>query len=593
MRHRRVAWFTLSGVLALALLMGLSARQGRAEEGKNTPPAVEKEKAGESPSPAGVTAPVAAAAPAPADPAATPTKADPSGASYTDASTGAGLTKADGKVDMATLARDVKLIKISANIVWALIAGFLVMFMQAGFALLETGLVRSKNVAHTMAMNFVVYAVGMLGFWICGFALQMGGVGPIAYFDGPAVLDKIYSFEFLGKPFEFLGHKGFFLAGDANDATVLTMFLFQMVFMDTAATIPTGALAERWKFSAFVVYGFFMSMFLYPVYACWVWGGGWLSDLGVNFGIGNGHIDFAGSSVVHMTGGICALAGAIVLGPRIGKFNKDGTANAIPGHNIPMVVLGTLILAFGWFGFNAGSTLASTDLRISSIAVCTMLATGAGCLSSMLYMWAVYGKPDPTMGCNGLLAGAVAITAPCAFVNPVGAVIIGALAGLLVIWSVFFVERVLKVDDPVGAVSVHGVNGAFGCLCVGLFADGKYGGNWNGVVDKTPLGLFYGGGFGQLTAQAIGVVTNLLWVFPVALAFFFIVEKTMGNRVTAKAEIDGLDIPEMGVLGYVNEDPIEVTTAGRDHLSTYGPGVPRGGKNGHSADKPKMPTGMH
>ena len=233
------------------------------------------------------------------------------------------------------------------------------------------------------------------------------------------------TFELFGKPFEVLGYKGFFLAGDANDASVLTMFLFQMVFMDTAATIPTGAMAERWKFSAFMVFGFFLSMVIYPVYGCWVWGGGWLADLGVNFGIGNGHIDFAGSSVVHMTGGVTALAGALVLGPRIGKFNKDGSANAIPGHNIPMVVLGTLILAFGWFGFNAGSTLAATDRRIASIAVCTMLATAAGCLTSLLYMWAVFGKPDPTMACNGLLAGAVAITAPCAFVNPIGAVIIG------------------------------------------------------------------------------------------------------------------------------------------------------------------------
>ena len=237
-----------------------------------------------------------------------------------------------------------------------------------------------------------------------------------------------------------------------------------MVFMDTTATIPTGAMAERWKFSAFMVYGFFLSMLIYPVYGGWVWGGGWLADLGVNFGLGNGHCDFAGSSVVHMTGGVTALVGAWILGPRIGKFNKDGSPNAIPGHNIPMVVLGTLILAFGWFGFNPGSTLAATDLRIGSIAVCTMLATAAGCLSSILYMWAVFGKPDPTMGCNGLLAGAVAITAPCAFVNPVGAVIIGAIAGVLVIWSVLFVERVLKIDDPVGAVSVHGVNGAWGCL---------------------------------------------------------------------------------------------------------------------------------
>lgn len=513
------------------------------------------------------------------DPGASPTQSDPIGGYVPGADVTGKLTKVDGKVTPETVAKDAHLLKISLNIMWALIGGFLVMFMQAGFALVETGLTRAKNVAHTMAMNFVIYAVGMLGFWISGFALGFGNYGAIAFFDGPSVLDKVVTFQWMNKPFEILGYKGFFLTGAANDASVLALFLFQMVFMDTAATIPTGAMAERWKFSAFMVYGFFLSMFLYPVYACWVWGGGWLADLGANFGLGNGHLDFAGSSVVHMTGGVTALAGAMVLGPRIGKFNKDGTANAIPGHNIPMVVLGTLILAFGWFGFNTASTLAGTDGRMAGIAVCTMLATGAGCFSSIMGMWLLYGKPDPTMGCNGLLAGAVAITAPCAFVNPVGAVIIGALAGILVIGSVLFVERILKVDDPVGAVSVHGVCGAFGCLCIGLFADGKYGAGLNGVA-TAPQGLFYGGSAQQLIAQTIGVVANVLWVFPVAWVFFMIVEKTMGNRVTAKTEIEGLDIPEMGVAGYVNEDPIELKAIGERHIAAYGPGVPKNVKNG-------------
>ena len=229
-----------------------------------------------------------------------------------------------------------------------------------------------------------------------------------------------------------------------------------------------------------------------------------------------------------MTGGVTGLAGVIILGPRIGKFNKDGSANAIPGHNIPMVALGTLILAFGWFGFNPGSTLAATDLRIGSVATCTMLASAAGCLTAMFYMWAVFGKPDPTMACNGLLAGLVAITAPSAFVNPVGAVIIGAIAGVLVVWGVLFVERVLKVDDPVGAIAVHGVNGALGCLSIGLFATGEYGAGWNGVA-TAPTGIFYGGGFGQLAAEAIGVVTNFVWVFSSAFVFFWIIDKTMGN----------------------------------------------------------------
>ncbi len=571
----------------MALTIFLAGNWGHAQEAK---------KAEEAPvAPTAATTDATPAAPAAApDPKVTPTAPDSTG-SYTGAAgyTLTGDKDKDGKIVVTTetLAKDTKQIKVALNILWALIAGFLVMFMQAGFALVETGLTRAKNVAHTMAMNFVVYAIGMLGFWICGFAIQMGGLGPVLAFDGPNILDKLFKITVAGKELGIFGYKGFFLTGDAYDASVLTMFLFQMVFMDTAATIPTGALAERWKFSHFMVFGFFLSMVIYPVYACWVWGGGWLATLGTNFGIGNGHIDFAGSSVVHMTGGVTALAGALVIGPRIGKFNKDGSANALPGHNIVMVVLGTLILAFGWFGFNAGSTLAATDGRVPSVAVCTMLATAAGTLTSLLYMWAVYGKPDPTMSCNGLLAGAVAITAPCAFVSPVGAVIIGGIAGILVIWSVLFVEKVLKVDDPVGAVSVHGVCGAFGCLCIGLFADGKYGAGWNGVADKTPTGLFYGGGTEQLIAQTIGVAANILWVFPVAFLFFFISDKTMGIRVKAKDEIEGLDIPEMGVFGYVNEDPIAVQTIAEEHLSTHGPGVPTKLLKNGSATKAGSSTG--
>ena len=555
-RYRRMLFlFSVFGCLSLATWGSITSARGQ-----------------DAPAPASA-APAAVAAPSP-DPTQPATAPDPTG-NYSGAVTTGALTKDKDKVTSETIIRDTSLLKISLNMVWLMVGGFLVMFMQTGFALLETGLCRAKNAAHTMAMNFVVYGVGLLGFWVCGYAFQMGGVGALAYYNGPDILHNMVEFSILGHPFKVLGYKGFFLAGDANDMSVLGMFLFQMVFMDTAATIPTGAMAERWKFSAFMIYGFFISAFLYPVYACWVWGGGWLSQLGVNFGLGNGHMDFAGSSVVHMTGGLTALAGALILGPRIGKFNKDGSANAIPGHNIPMVVVGTLILAFGWFGFNAGSTLAGTDGRLASVAVCTMLASAAGCVSSTLYMWAVFGKPDPTMGCNGLLAGLVAITAPCAFVNPIGAVIIGALAGILVVWSVLFVEKFLKVDDPVGAVSVHGVCGAFGCLCIGLFADGKYGAGWNGVADKTPLGLFYGGGVEQLLAQVIGVTANLLWVFPVALLFFKFVDLVWGNRVSAKDEITGLDITEMGVPGYVIEDPIDVKRAGQDHLTTFGPGVPR------------------
>ncbi len=514
------------------------------------------------------------------DPTQAPSAADSTGAKYTGgaAYTLTGDKGADGKIayNLDTLAKDAKLLKVSLNVAWTLLCCFLIMFMQAGFALVETGLTRAKNVGHTMAMNFVVYAVGMLGFWICGFALQMGGYGPVLAFDGPPILDKLYKLNLFGKDFGIFGYKGFFLAGDANDMSVLVLFMFHMVFMDTAATIPTGALAERWKFSSFIAFSFFLGTVLYPVYGCWTWGGGWLATLGSNFGadkFGNGHLDFAGSSVVHMTGGVTALAGMLVLGPRIGKFNKDGSANAMPGHNIPMVVLGTLILAFGWFGFNCSGTMAATDGRIASIAVCTMLATAGGTITSLLYMWAVYGKPDPTMGCNGLLAGAVAITAPCAFVNPIASVLIGSIAGILVIWSVLFVEKVLKLDDPVGAVSVHGVCGAFGVLCVGLFANGEYGAGLNGVA-AAPLGLLYGGGFPQVAASLVAIAANFLWVFPVSFIAFFVINKTMGMRTRAKDEIEGLDIPEMGVLGYVDEDPVYVKILGDEHLDTHGPGVP-------------------
>lgn len=255
--------------------------------------------------------------------------------------------------------------KISINIIWTMIAGFLVMFMQTGFAMVETGFTRAKNVAHTMGMNFLVYAIGMIGFWICGFAFMFGGVGGIASLGGTPGLDKMFSFTLFGKTFDIIGYSGFFLNESVYDVGVFALFLFQMVFMDTTATIPTGSMAERWKFTSFIFFAFFISMFVYPIYGNWVWGGGWLADLGVNFGLGHGQVDFAGSSVVHLVGGVAALAGAIVIGPRIGKYSKNGTSQAIPGHNIPMAITGTFILAFGWFGFNAGSTLAGTDLRLT------------------------------------------------------------------------------------------------------------------------------------------------------------------------------------------------------------------------------------
>ena len=447
---------------------------------------------------------------------------------------------------------------VAINFVWTLVAGFLVMFMQAGFAMVETGFTRAKNAAHTFAMNFMVYGIGMLAYWALGFALQAGRMGPMTTLGGFDKLNQEFALHFAGKTWGLFGHSGFFLAGVAYAAPVFTFFLFQMVFMDTAATIPTGAMAERWKFSAFAVYSVFVGAVIYPIFANWTWGGGWLSQLGVNLGLGHGHVDFAGSSVVHMTGGVIALVGAWLIGPRRGKYNADGTPNAIPGHNIPMALVGTFILCFGWFGFNPGSTLAGSDLRIGVIATNTMLAGAAGGVVAMIYMWLKYGKPDPSMMANGTLAGLVAITAPCAFVTAPSAVLIGGVAGFLVCVAVFFIDGKLRIDDPVGAISVHGVNGLWGILSLGLLADGTYGDGWNGV-NGAVRGLFYGDP-SQFVAQCIGGVTNFVAVGVMAVAAYKLTAVLVGgHRVSPEVEELGLDLPEMGALAY--PDTPEVASA--------------------------------
>jgi ammonium transporter, Amt family len=451
----------------------------------------------------------------------------------------------------AELARQIADVTVALNVVWTLFAGFLVMFMQAGFALVESGLTRAKSVAHTIGMNFLVYAIGIVGYWAVGFAIQMGGVGAMASFGGDASLSHEFSITIAGKPFGLFGTRGFFLAGEIYTPAVAAMFLFQMVFMDTAATIPTGAMAERWKFLSFCVFSLVMSMLIYPVYANWVWGGGWLSALGKNFGLGHGHVDFAGSSVVHMTGGVAALVGAKTLGPRVGKFGPNGEVNAIPGHNVALAALGTFILAFGWFGFNAGSTLAGSDLRIAVIAVNTMLASAAGAVSGTLYVWIRFGKPDVTWMCNGMLAGLVAITAPCAFVSAPIAMLIGAVAGVLVVVVALFVETGFRIDDPVGAIAVHGANGAWGVVALGLFANGSYGDGLNGVAGPV-RGLFYGDP-GQLAAALIGVAASLAYVGSVSAVTLLLIGKTTGNRVAEADELEGLDLPEMGIEGYSPE----------------------------------------
>jgi Amt family ammonium transporter len=454
------------------------------------------------------------------------------------------MTTTDTKDVAATAAKT----STGLNYVWLMICGFMVFFFQAGFALVETGFTQAKNAAHTIAMNFMVFLIGAIGYFLVGFAFQFGGSGGAATLGaGTAALNSGVAINGFGG---IIGTTGFLLAGNSYDVGIFAMFFFQMVFMDTTCTIPTGAMAERVKFSAVVVISFFISMVAYPLFGNWMWGGGFLSTLGKYFGLGHGAVDFAGSSVVHGMGGMLALAGAIIIGPRLGKFRKDGKPNAFPGHHIPMAMFGTILLFFCWFAFNAGSTLNGSDLRLSVVATNTMIAGAVGGTSAMFYMWAKYGKPDPSMTCNGALAGLVAITAPCAFVNSLASVIIGAVAGVLVCISVYVVENKFKLDDPVGAISVHGVNGIFGIISLGLFADGTYGDGLNGVAGGV-RGLFYGDA-SQLAAQLICIAVLIVWGFGSAYAFIKLLDKTMGIRVSKEAEIEGLDIPEMGALGYPN-----------------------------------------
>lgn len=460
----------------------------------------------------------------------------------------------------------------SINMIWVLIAGFLVMFMQAGFMLVEVGLCRAKNGAHTAAMNLMIYPLGCIAFWAYGFAIGWGNWfnGPVApgwysaLGPGTAILNDGIGIG--GDPaapgiykYGLMGTKGFFLSG-MDDVSVLALFFFMMVFMDTTATIPTGAMAERWSWKNFCLYGLWVAL-PYCLFANWVWGGGWLAQAGKNWGLGHGAVDFAGSAVVHAMGGAIALAGAWIIGPRIGKY-VDGKPVPMPAHHIPMVVCGTFILCFGWFGFNPGSTLSGTDLRTSAIVVNTMLAGVAGSITTMLYMMAIGLKPDPSMICNGMLAGLVAITAPCAFVDTWAAVVIGGIAGVLVVISVFFWER-RGIDDPVGAISVHGINGSWGVIALGIFANGKYGMGWNGVVreafDATGdtdgvltdgvRGALYGD-VSQLWAQLLCV--GVVWVFGFSMAYvwFKLSHLIFPLRVSKQDEIGGLDGPEMGAHAY-------------------------------------------
>jgi Amt family ammonium transporter len=409
------------------------------------------------------------------------------------------------------------------NFVWVLVAGFLVWFMQLGFAFLGAGLIRSKNNVNYWTKSFMDFCISSLGFWAFGFAFMFGGS---ALFSG------------LDEGNAIIGYSGFFLSGSAYDVSTIMLWFFQMVFAATAATIVAGAVAERMKITGYLAYAFIIGAIVYPIYGHWVWGGGWLGSLEI---LGaTGVKDFAGSGVVHAVGGLAAFIGAAMVGPRIGRFDKNGKPVAIKGHNVPYVVIGTFILFFGWFGFNPGSTLAATDLRISVIAVNTFLAAVSGAIVTLYWTFAKTGKMDIIMGCNGALAGLVAITAPCAYVAPWAAVVIGAIAAPVLMLFIYLVERVFKVDDAVGAVPVHLGGGIWGLLAVGIFADGTYGGV-EGVIT---------GHFGQLILQIIDIGVLFAWVIPTMALTFWLIKKTIGLRASREEELQGLDIPEHGLEAY-------------------------------------------
>jgi Amt family ammonium transporter len=462
------------------------------------------------------------------------------------------------------LANEVGHQRIAINFTWLLITGFLVLFMQVGFAFLVTGLTRAKNAGHMMMMNLSSFVIALLVYYAIGFAFQFGGVAPILNIGGAAPLNGIFAHGDSG----LIGLHGFFLqSGNTYDVGVLAFFLFQVVFMETAGYIIIGAIAERISFAGFLLAEVAMGAIIYPIYGNWVWGGGWLAHLGQSLNLGHGAVDFAGSGVVHATGGWAALALAMLLGPRIGKYRKDGTVRAFPGHNLGYVVIGTLVLTFGWMGFNPGSTFGATDLRIGIVAVNTLLAACAGAIMAMCWTNWKWGKPDISMTCNGMLAGLVAITAPCAFVAPWAAVVIGIVAGVLVCWSVEFFDKVAKVDDPCGAISVLGVCGAWGVLAVGLFADGTYGIGWNGI-SPTALhgvqGIFYGDP-GQLGAQVIDLVVGFIWAWGVMWLLFRIAMNFMKTRVSPEVEIAGLDEGEFGQFCYPDFQLVTETDIGITH----------------------------
>ncbi len=402
-------------------------------------------------------------------------------------------------------------ISLVLDTIWVLIAAALVFFMQAGFAMVETGFTRAKNAGNIIMKNLMDFAVGSIMFWVIGYSIMYGA-------------DQMGLFGFSG----FLFYDDY------------TSLIFQTVFAATAATIVSGAMAERTKFVSYLMYSFVITTFVYPISGHWIWGGGFLSTLEIAGA--SGFIDFAGSTAVHSVGGWTALIGAMILGPRLGKYTKDGKSNAIPGHSLTLGALGVFILWFGWFGFNPGSQLAASSAAdaeaISLIFVTTNIAAAIGAIAAMIVSWVQFGKPDVSMSLNGALAGLVGITAGCAAVDPVGAFFIGGISGVVVVFSIEIIDKVFKIDDPVGASSVHGVVGAVGTILVGFFA-----------VDG---GLFYGGGIGQLAIQAVGVLSVGAWAIGTAFVTFKVVDMVLGLRVSEAEEIAGLDIEEHGSSAYAD-----------------------------------------
>jgi len=467
-------------------------------------------------------------------------------------------------------------VAVSLNLLWVVLGAVLVIFMQAGFALVETGFTRSKNAAHVFSMNFMIFGLGMVGFFLVGYAFMFGGYS----FPGLFGLDKPVGDALIGSGnWTFLWKGGFALTdlggigkNAALGAPTAAFFLYMYAFMDTTATIPTGAMAERWKWKSFIAWALFCGAIYFPLFGAWTWGGGWLAKLGDSSNLGFGYVDFAGSGVVHAMGGIASLAGVLVLGARRGKYGPDGKPRTLAAHNIPMAMLGTFILLFGWFGFNAASTLAATDVRFAMVATNTAISAGFGAVGGMIWAYRRMGKPDPGMMANGMLAGLVAITAPCAFVQPWAAAVIGFIAGILVVVSIFWFEK-RGVDDPVGAISVHGVNGIWGVLSIGLFASGDYGAGWNLTTSSLTkgsgvTGLFYSWDLGirQLGAQAIGALVIIFVMGGIAYGFFKICDVLTkgGIRTAPEVEDMGLDRPEMGVLGYNDFATSEILLTGAD-----------------------------